>query len=194
MDSMMKNKGLTRRKVITLGLAAPLALAIHRSVEGAIPVLISVARMNWETRALWLKATLGDAEAMCDLALAYEWGDGVPEDGKRSVYWMKRAADLGCPFAQRWMSIRYEYGWGVPEDRRRAFVLLHKAADGRDWEAMLYLAGRFFEGDGVLQTDDGALEWVHRAAIHQSIEHAVIIHPAVETHLKRLGITAMEFG
>ena len=142
MISMSRKKGLTRREAITLGIAVPLALALPQTVGGAIPGLKAIATMNWETRALWLKATLGDAEAMGGLALSYEWGDGVPEDEGRGIHWLKRAAESGDSWAQAWLGVKYKEGWMVPRNPTLARYLFRKAAAKGEEIAISELKGR----------------------------------------------------
>lgn len=61
-------------------------------------------------------AELGNAEAQLKLGLAYEKGDGIPQDYAKAAAWYRRAACQGNTDAQMKISEAYYFGRGVPQD------------------------------------------------------------------------------
>ena len=61
-------------------------------------------------------AEQGDARAQRNLGLMYEYGDGVPEDDVKAVYWFRKAAEQGAAIAQTKLGLMYANGDGVPKD------------------------------------------------------------------------------
>ncbi len=66
-------------------------------------------------------AEQGNAVAQSNLGIIYQWGQGVPEDYKKSVYWYGKAAEQGHASAQYNLGVMYFHGKGVPQD----YVIAH---------------------------------------------------------------------
>ena len=67
-------------------------------------------------------AEQGDAEAQCYLAVAYQLGEGIPEDKKAAVNWFRKAAEQGHIGAQRYLGVMYAVGEGVHKDYVQAYA------------------------------------------------------------------------
>ena len=63
-----------------------------------------------------LAANQGDAFAQTNLALMYNFGDGVSQDYAEAMKWYRLAANQGDAFAQTNLALMYAEGQGVPQD------------------------------------------------------------------------------
>lgn len=83
--------------------------------------------------ALFRKAAeSGLADAQFELGNLYGFGvDGVlPQDKKQEVYWLRKAATQGQPYALGNLGFMYSKGQGVPRDLPIAYALLSIAKTG----------------------------------------------------------------
>ncbi len=71
-----------------------------------------------------LRAESGDAQAQCDMGIAYAYGHGVAQDYAMSAAWYSRAADQGLARAQHNLAGLYLNGQGVTKDRAEALKWL----------------------------------------------------------------------
>ena len=78
--------------------------------------------------------------------MAYDNGEGVPEDDREAVKWYRKAADQGLALAQYNLGLAYAAGEGVPEDDREAVKWYRKAA-------------RSGTGPGSIQPGRGVRQW-----------------------------------
>jgi TPR repeat protein len=62
----------------------------------------------------------------------YTKGQGVPQDYKEAVKWLRLAADQGESGAQFSLGLRYALGRGVPQDYVQAHMWYNLAAVGGD--------------------------------------------------------------
>lgn len=67
-------------------------------------------------------ADKGYAEAELQLAIMYQYGDGVPKRADNSLYWNRRAAEHGLPLAQWGMGVRAWAGEMGSKDRVQAYM------------------------------------------------------------------------
>ena len=79
-------------------------------------------------QALHIAANQGDAEAQYNLGVAYDTGEGVPQDYAEAVRWYRLAADQGYAPAQYNLGISYATSEGVPLDWVAAHMWLSLAA------------------------------------------------------------------
>jgi TPR repeat protein len=96
-------------------------------------------------------AERGHAAAQNHLGLAYELGDGVPQDDAIAVAWYQKAADQGNARAQTNLGEMYEKGKGVPQDNAIALSSYRKAADEGSAYARNIIGDMYREGTGVPQ-------------------------------------------
>lgn len=69
------------------------------------------AQESWERYNKGIKlvklAEKGDAVALYQLSYAYEYGDEIVQDPKKSLFWMRKVAELGYPSAQYETGFKY---------------------------------------------------------------------------------------
>jgi TPR repeat protein len=58
----------------------------------------------------------GDARAQYMVGLAYDLGNGVPQDHAKAANWYRKAAIQGAPDARASLGALYARGQGVPQD------------------------------------------------------------------------------
>ncbi|HEX2851822.1 MAG TPA: hypothetical protein VHO24_01195 [Opitutaceae bacterium] len=112
----------------------------------------------------WLKKAgdAGNAEALTDLASAYEHGNGVALDDTTAVALFQQAAAAGSGAAKRELAARMAQGKGVPQDRKAAMKMMFEAAQ-TDLLAAGNLGVVLWRGDwGEKAVEDG-LNWMEVA-------------------------------
>jgi TPR repeat protein len=113
------------------------------------------------------KAESGDADAQCELAKRYLFGQGVPQDYTEAVKWYRKAAEQGNARAQDWLGFCYQDGLlGVSQDYTEAVKWFRKAAEQGDAAAQDSLGVRYANGEGVPQNYTEAVKWFRKAAEH----------------------------
>ncbi|WP_244060847.1 tetratricopeptide repeat protein, partial [Aeromonas caviae] len=68
------------------------------------------------------------ASAQFNLGLIYAKGQGVPQDDKQAVIWLRKAAEQGNVEAQNNLAVLYAEGQGVPQDYKQAHAWFSVAA------------------------------------------------------------------
>ena len=143
------------------------------------------------------QAVAGYAPVQAELGCAYMTGKGVPQNKKKGVEWLRKAADQGECRAMYWLGIAYEQGDGVAKDDWKACSMWHKShAMGWDdaTEKLVWLldeyrgkaekgdaSAQFFVGNAYENGSTGkpdaakAVEWYRKAAEHG--------HPGAQAHL-----------
>jgi hypothetical protein len=61
------------------------------------------------------------------LSIAYELGQGVTQDSKKALFWLKSAVKLGDERATVLLAQKYYNGWNIPVDKSKAKELLERA-------------------------------------------------------------------
>jgi TPR repeat protein len=69
-----------------------------------------------------------NADSICNLGVSYFYGNGVPQDYKKAVYYYQRAAALGHSFGQYNLAVALEQGKGIQQDMSRAIMFFEKSA------------------------------------------------------------------
>jgi TPR repeat protein len=64
----------------------------------------------------------GSSEAQFQLGIAYFEGETIEQNYGRSVWWIRKAAKAGHPFAQGFLGAMYADGIGVPQEDSEAYV------------------------------------------------------------------------
>jgi len=105
-----------------------------------------------------------DAEALYNLGINYEEGEGVPKDMEKAYYWYAKAAELGNAEAQNRLGMCYEEGEGVPKDLKKANYWYAKAAGQGYAIAQCNLGYNYDMGIGVPQDLVKANYWYAKAA------------------------------
>ena len=109
------------------------------------------------------------AAAQYSLGYAYANGQGAPKDGKKALYWLRRAAEqnhdvLTSVQAQRDLGRLYRDGFGVTQDDQEAARLFRKASEQGDALAHACLADMYAWGRGVDHNDIEAVRLYKLAA------------------------------
>jgi len=111
------------------------------------------------------KAKKGDAEAQYALAVAFDAGDGVPEDDTQAVEWYRRAAEQGHMHAQHNLGVSFANGEGVVRDLTETVMWYRRAAAQGNSISQYNLGLLYAIGQGPIRRDDGeALQWFRLAA------------------------------
>lgn len=95
-----------------------------------------------------------DARDQYVMAMAYEKGEGVPQDWEQAAAWYRMAASGLLLPAQRRLGMAYLEGMGVAADAAEAAAWLNLAAEQGDAQAACALAGLYADGRGV-EKDEG---------------------------------------
>ena len=109
-------------------------------------------------------AEKGDAEAQCKLAMFYYFGQGVPKDYTKMIFWLEKSAAQGFAEAQFRLGTGYMNGTGVPKDEKKAAELFAKSAEQGYAYGQYSLAHCYAEGDGVPKDEEQAVKWYTLAA------------------------------
>ncbi len=88
----------------------------------------------------------GNVDAMCDLGLLYENGQGVQQDYEKAKDWYEKAVINGSVIANRLLGNLYMKGNGVEKDYKKAYQLFNEAIDKGDNEAKVLIAKMYYHG------------------------------------------------
>ena len=130
---------------------------------GSIPVKDCTAAQN------------GDASAQEMVAYMYIAGSPVPQDYKKAVFWLTKAAHQDSPSAQYTLGILYSEGKGVRRSYKKAVYWVSKAANKNFVNAERDLGARYFKGLGVKQNRKTAFDWYSKAAKQGDARAQIIV-------------------
>lgn len=128
--------------------------------------LDSERSIYWNNKA----AENGDMRALCNLGLAYEFGNGVEKDPKKAFDLYQQSARLGYDRGMYNLAFCYMKGNGVREDHWQAAQYFEKAAQKGHVNAMYNIGVMYLNGDGVNKDCKRAAEYFYRAAQNNNIE------------------------
>ena len=103
-------------------------------------------------------------QAESNLAIMYEFGQGIEQDYKKAFELYKESAENGDSFAQCRLGIMFEEGRGIEKDYEKAMYWYKKAAEQNDPEGQCFIADLYKDGIGVKQDYKKALEWYKKSA------------------------------
>jgi TPR repeat protein len=109
-------------------------------------------------------ADQGDAVAQYNLAVMYEYGQGVPQAYALAAMWYWRSAEQGTDLAQYNLGVLYEKGHGVPRDFIKSVEWYTRAAQQGLDLAQYNLGVMYEKGRGVPRDLATAIEWYRKAA------------------------------
>lgn len=123
-------------------------------------------------------AEKGNTTALINLANLFQQGQGVSEDQKEAIGYIKKAAELGDSRAQYELGIAYEKGAVVERDIQAAAKWLRKSAEQDDADGQfaygVMLATSY--GKGVKNASEQerieALSWLNKAKSNGNTEAA----------------------
>ncbi len=124
-------------------------------------------------------ANQSNSQAQFRLGMMYYHGQGVPEDEKLAIYWLKKAAAQGHVDAMFELGNAYLLGHQaamlVPDPDREAALWFFQAASAGHAEAQYHLGLLFLAGKGVVDSRKEAMVWFRKAAAqgHPEAKRAV---------------------
>ena len=113
-------------------------------------------------------AKQNDPKAQFRLGMMYYHGQGVVEDEKIAVDWLKKSAAQGHIEAKFELGNAFLLGHQAlkltSEPDREAAIWYHEAAQAGHASAQYHLGLLFLAGNGVLQNREEAMAWFNKAA------------------------------
>lgn len=113
-------------------------------------------------------ANQSNSQAQFRLGMMNYHGQGVPEDEKLAIYWLKKAATQGNTEAMFELGNAYLLGHQaamlVPDPDREAALWYFQAASAGHAEAQYRLGLLFLAGKGVVESRKEAMNWFRKAA------------------------------
>ena len=111
-----------------------------------------------------IAAERGNADAMNDIGVMYEKGQGVTKDYAEALKWFRKAAEQGHANGQNNLGFMYEMGYGVTKDYEEAVKWYRKAAEQGNAIAQYNLGQNYRLGRGVSVDLTQAKYWYEKAA------------------------------
>jgi TPR repeat protein len=124
-------------------------LNIRQTLNRQTQILISLAAWLGALRDKKAAAEQGDVSAQMDIAYAYHYGKGVPQDSAEAAIWYDKAAAKGNARAQLHMGDAHYKGEGVLKSYAFAAIYYLKAAEQGDRQAQEELGIMYSIGRGV---------------------------------------------
>jgi uncharacterized protein len=118
-------------------------------------------------------AERGNAEAMGNLALLYEKGQGCEKNAIQALKWLKSGARKGDAPSQNNLGYRYFKGLGVKQNSQEALKWFQKAANQELASAQGNMGLMYGKGLGVSKDCAKALEWFKKAAQQDDLDSQV---------------------
>lgn len=104
-----------------------------------------------------------DAADQYKLGFLYMTGrEGHEKNEEKAVFWLKKAAETGHPWAQYYLAWLYRRGAGTKEDPQRAAVLFENAAQAGIAFAIHATADCYRRGYGVKKDPVKAINWLKK--------------------------------
>lgn len=126
---------------------------------------VATARGIWERLA-----AEGDGQAMNNLGVLYDQGQGVEPDAGRALHWFARAAEAGNASGMSNYGRMLEQGRGMESNPAEAARWFDLAARKGQPEAQYNLGFLYEHGRGVPRDDAAAAAWYSRAASQRQRE------------------------
>lgn len=119
-------------------------------------------------------ANQSNSQAQFRIGMMHYHGQGVAEDEKLAIYWLKKAAAQGHVEAMFQLGNAYLLGNQtaklVPEPDREAALWYFQAASAGHAEAQYHLGLLFLAGKGVVDSRKEAVAWFRKAAAQGHVE------------------------
>ena len=121
-----------------------------------------------KAKAIWEKlAASGDAQAMNNLGVLYDLGQGVEQDMGRALNYFAQSAKAGHASGMSNYARMLEQGRGIAPNPEEAARWFDQAAREGQAEAQYNLGMMYEQGRGVKQDVKAAAAWYSRAAAQQ---------------------------
>jgi TPR repeat protein len=117
-----------------------------------------VEAVKWYRKA----AEQGNADALRNLGLSYEFGYGVEKDEVEAVKWYRKAVEQGNDYAQFNLGCMYERGRGVEKNEVEAVKWYRKAAESGYASVQFELGWMYEKGRGVEKNEVEAVKWYRK--------------------------------
>ena len=120
--------------------------------------------MDEYIRMITLAAETGRVAYQAELGERYLWGNGVPKDVDRGLYWLYMAAENGD--VETWLELGDIYRYGEIagyRNYREALKWYGKAASKKNADAMEAIGRMYEKGRGVEKDIEYAEEWYRKA-------------------------------
>jgi TPR repeat protein len=119
-------------------------------------------------------ASQSNSQAQFRIGMMHYHGQGVPEDEKLAVFWLKKAAAQGNAEAMFELGNAYLLGQQaaklVPDPDREAALWYFQAASAGHADAQYHLGLLFLAGKGVIDSRKEAMGWFRKAAAQGHVE------------------------
>lgn len=127
----------------------------------------SLRRKDYDAAAVAFEelAVQGSVQAQAIIGTMYFLGQGVAQDDRKAVYWLKKAAEQGDAGAQANLGTMFFLGRGVETDLSAAVEWSRKAAMQDDPKAQHNLGIAYARGSGVKKDLIEAVKWFHISAV-----------------------------
>jgi TPR repeat protein len=118
-----------------------------------------------------IAAERGNTEAMNDIGLMYEKGQGVTKDDAEATRWYRKAAELGHAWGQNNLGNNYRIGRGIEKNYIEAVKWYRKAAEQGNADGQCHLGYMYEMGYGISKDYAEAIKWYKKSA-EQGYEYA----------------------
>ncbi len=141
------------------------ALAIGAVLVWAAATPVQAQHPPQSLQLIAREAMDGDEGAQLLYGLAYlEGRSGLQPDAEKAVYWFRRAARAGHPYAQMMLGNLYADGRGVGRNPEKAVYWWRKAARADVAAAQYRLGKARLDGFGTEKSPMRAVHWLTKAA------------------------------
>jgi uncharacterized protein len=106
----------------------------------------------------------GKALSNYNIWIMYYKGEGVKQDKKEAINWLRKSAEQGYGQAQFVLSYTNFTGDGIEPNIPEGVKWMHKAAENGFAEAQFRLGMMYINGDNVEKNRDTGVKWVKKAA------------------------------
>lgn len=110
-----------------------------------------------------LRAVFGDKDAQYKVGRYFTTGEMGPDNQKKSIFWLTKAADKGQPAAALALARFSFMGQGMEKDEAKGAALVQKAAEDGSSRAQGLMGILYLGGIGVEQNFDLARTWLDRS-------------------------------
>jgi hypothetical protein len=105
------------------------------------------------------------AKVQIDLAQAYLYGNGVPQNSAKAFALTRQLAIQGYADAQYSLGLMYFSGQGIAKDESKAFEWFQKSAMQGNADAQVILAAMYEEGQVITKDESKAFAWYQKSAM-----------------------------
>ena len=139
---------------------------IRKSAEQGYPEAVELldAMDRQDAESAYSEAVVGDADAQYQLGMHFIFGDGVSQNYKEGVEWLRKSAEQGHAEAQYELSVCYRQGESVPQNDLEAVKWIRMAAEQGLDRAQSNLGMYYLRGIGVSKDLEVAINWLRKAA------------------------------